>query len=360
MICRSIRVAATLAALLCAAELAAIAQPTPGQAAPAAAASSLPFVSPIFGDNMVLQRGKADTIWGWSDPGDQVRVQIGDKKATGTARADGLWQAEIQPPAAGGPYTMKITGHQTVELHNVLIGDVWLCGGQSNMQLPLPFTKDADDVIKAANYPDIRFFTVGGNPAYHPVNVIAGNWSAVSPESAPHLSAVAYYFARKVQQEIHVPIGLVIDALGGTPAEAWASEASLRQLHDFDVPLNLLDQLRSQNVPAYGNYIMHWYDTYDIGQKGHWEAADFDDSSWKQVTVPGGFAELGVPDQPAVVWFRKVITCPIRCRRAAPSFISASSSTWTRFTSMANGPERVHGSKTRASILPPLSSRAAM
>ncbi len=310
MICRSIRVAATFAALLFAAELAALAQPTPGQAAPAAAANSLPFVSTIFGDNMVLQRGKPNTIWGWSDPGDQVRVQIGDKKATGTARADGLWQADIQPPAPGGPYTVKITGHQTIELHNVLVGDVWLCGGQSNMQLPLPFTKDADDVMKAANYPEIRFFTVGGNPAYHPVNVIAGSWSVVSPDTAKSISAVGYYFARKIQQEMHVPIGLVVDALGGTPAEAWASEASLRPLHDFDVPLDLLDQYRAQGATAYGNYVMHWYDDYDIGQKGHWEAADFDDSSWKQVPVPGGFAELGVPDQPAVVWFRKEITLP--------------------------------------------------
>ena len=310
MICRSIRVAATLTAFLLAADLAALAQPTPGQAATSIAAKSLPFVSPIFGDNMVLQRGKPNAIWGWSDPGDQIRVQIGDNSATGTAGADGSWQATMQPPAAGGPYTVKITGHQTIELHNVLVGDVWLCGGQSNMQLTLPFTKDADEVIKSANDPEIRFFTVAGNPAYHPVDVIAGSWSVLSPDTAKSISAVGFYFARKVQQEIHVPIGLVVDALGGTPAEAWASEASLRPLHDFDVSLDLLDQYRAQGATAYGNYVMHWYDDYDIGQKGHWEAADFDDSAWKQVTVPGGFAELGVPDQPAVVWFRKVITLP--------------------------------------------------
>lgn len=307
---RSIRVAVAVAAVLLIAGPSAFAQPTPGVAATGAAAKSLPFVSTIFGDNMVLQRGKANTIWGWSDSGDRVRVQIGDKTATGTAGADGRWQVSIEPPAAGGPYTVKIAGHQSVELHNVLVGDVWLCGGQSNMQLALPFTKDADEAIKAANYPEIRFFSVSGNPAYHSVDVIAGSWSVVSPDSAPHLSAVAYYFARKVQQEMHVPIGLVIDALGGTPAEAWASEASLRPLHDFDVPLDLLDQYRAQGATPYGNYVMHWYDDYDIGQKGHWEAADFDDSGWKQVMVPGGFAELGVPDQPAVVWFRREITLP--------------------------------------------------
>jgi sialate O-acetylesterase len=311
MIRHSIRVPAAVAAFLVIAGLSAFAQPTPGQAAPASAvAKSLPFVSTIFGDNMVLQRGKPDAIWGWSDPGDVVRVQIGDNTATSTAGADGRWQAMIQPPAPGGPYTVKITGHQTVELHNVLVGDVWLCGGQSNMSLPLPFTKDGDAQIQSANDPEIRFFTVAGNPAYRPANVISGDWSVLSPETAKTISAVGYYFARKLQQEIHVPIGLVVDALGGTPAEAWASEASLRPLHDFDVPLDLLDQLRSAGGPEYGDYIMHWYDTYDVGLKADWEAPDFDDSAWKQVTVPGGFAELGVPDTPAVVWFRKEITLP--------------------------------------------------
>jgi len=116
---------------------------------------------------MVLQRGRLDTIWGWSDPGDTVRVQIGENSATGTAGTDRRWQVKIQPPAPGGPYTVKISGHQSAEMHNVLVGDVWLCGGQSNIGLPLRFTKNADEEIKAANYPDIRFFTVGGHPAYN-------------------------------------------------------------------------------------------------------------------------------------------------------------------------------------------------
>jgi sialate O-acetylesterase len=286
------------------------AQPTPGQAAPAPAAKSLPFVSPIFGDNMVLQRGKLDTIWGWSDPGDTIQVQIADRRANGTAGADHRWQVQIQPPAPGGPYTVKITGHQTIELHNVLVGDVWIGGGQSNMGLPLRFAKNADDEIKAANYPDIRFFTVQGHPAYHPVDVIDGSWRIVSPESASWISAVGYFFARKIEQEIHVPIGVVIDAVGGTPAESWTSEAALRPLHDFDIPLAELDRLKAANAPEYGNYVMHWYDQYDVGQKKHWASADLDDKDWKSVPVPGGFAELGVPDTPALVWFRKAVILP--------------------------------------------------
>ncbi|WP_109485607.1 sialate O-acetylesterase [Occallatibacter savannae] len=296
----------------------AVSQPTPGQTAQTPNAKALPFVSTIFGDNMVLQRGKPDAIWGWSDPGDTIRVEMGEKTATAVAGPDRRWQLKIDPPAAGGPYTLKISGHQTFELHNVLVGDVWLCGGQSNMGLPLRFTKNADEEIKAANYPEIRFFTVAGHPAYHHVDVIDGKWQAVSPETASWISAVGYYFARRVQKDVHIPIGLVVDAVGGTPAESWTSEASLRPLHDFDIPLAELDRLKSENAPEYGNYVMHWYDRYDTGQKNHWAAPELDDSAWKSVPVPGGFAELGVPDTPAVAWFRKEIVLPDPLPKATP------------------------------------------
>ena len=275
-----------------------------------AAIQPLPFVSPLFGDNMVLQRGKANTIWGWSDPGDKVRVEIAGKYASGVAEADGHWQVEIQPPPSGGPYTLTIKGHQTVELQNVLVGDVWLCGGQSNMQVGLRFVRNGEEEIKAADYPEIRFFTVAAHPAYHHTDVPQGSWKVISPETSDRVSAVAYYFARKVQQEIHIPIGLVVDALGGTPAEAWTSATALRPLKDFDVPLAELEKLVAAGAPEYGNYVMHWYDQYDIGLKGNWAAPDLDDSAWKFVEVPGGFSELGVPDTPAVVWFRKDIVLP--------------------------------------------------
>ena len=277
----------------------------------APAPKPLPFVSPIFGDNMVLQRGKPNTIWGWSDPGDKVTVEIADKKASAVAGSDRRWQVKIQPPPVGGPYEICISDAKTkVVLHEVLVGDVWLCGGQSNMQFGLRGAKDGEAEVKAANNPEIRYFTVAPHSAYHHTDVVEGTWKIVSPETADRVSAVAYYFARKVQQEIHVPIGLVVDCLGGTPAEAWTSAAALRPLRDFDVPLAELDKLAAANGPEYGNYIMHWYDQYDAGLKGNWAAPEFDDSAWKTVDVPGGFAEVGVPEQPAVVWFRREITLP--------------------------------------------------
>jgi len=311
-------IAFAAAGLLLLAGCSSFAQPTPGQSISAATAKTLPFVSPIFGDNMVLQRGKADSIWGWSEPGDTVRVQIGDKTATSVAGADRRWLVRIEPPAPGGPYTVTITGRETVEFHDVLVGDVWLCGGQSNMGLPLRFTQNGEEEVKAANFPEIRFFTVQGHPAYHHTDVIDGTWRAVSPEAANNISAVGYYFARKIQSEIHVPIGLVVDAVGGTPAESWTSEEALRPLHDFDVPLAELDRLKAEGGPEYGNYVMHWYDRYDTGQKNHWAALELDDTDWKPVPVPGGFAELGVPDTPAVVWFRNEITLPDPLPTPAP------------------------------------------
>ncbi|MGA2570921.1 MAG: sialate O-acetylesterase [Terracidiphilus sp.] len=280
------------------------------QSSAESAAKPLPFVSPVFGDNMVLQRGKADAIWGWSNPGDTVRVQIGSRTASAVAGADRRWQVKIKPPAAGGPYTVRIASSETAELRNVLVGDVWLCGGQSNMGVPLRFARNGADEAKAANYPEIRYFTVDGHPAYRHSDVVDGTWKVVSPETADRLSAVAYYFARKIQQETHVPIGLVVDAVGGTPAEAWTSADALRPLHDFDIPLAQLQQLAAEGAPEYGNYIMHWYDQYDIGLKGNWAAPDLDDSTWKPVNLPGGFAELGVPATPAVAWFRREIDLP--------------------------------------------------
>lgn len=280
----------------------------------AIAAPALPFVSPMFGDNMVLQRGKPNTFWGWAAPSERIRVQIGDKEAIGTATPDGRWELKLQPPTGSGPYTLRIAGTQTVEFTNVLVGDVWLCGGQSNMQFPLQSAHDGQAEVQQADHPEIRFFIVKSQPAYSRANVVQGSWKVCSPKNVTQdggLSAVAYYFARKLQSETNVPIGLVQDCLGGTPAEAWTSPEALRQLKDFDEGLNEVERLRAQGGPQYGNYIMHWYDEFDVGQKGqNWAATDLDDSDWKAVTIPGGFGELGVPDTPSVCYFRKNITLP--------------------------------------------------
>ncbi len=310
---RRVTVLALASTALAATGIAARAQNTPGIKAEAAASISiaLPFVSPIFGDNMVMQKGKPNTIWGWSQPGDAVRVDIGGHTAQATADKNGRWQVKLLPPDAAGPWVMRVAGRaQALTIKNILVGDVWIGGGQSNMALPLKFARDGDAEVKAANEPEIRYFNVSGHAAYHHTDIIQGAWKVVSPDTADSMSAVGYYFARKLHDEVHVPIGLVVDAVGGTPAESWTSAQSLATLKDFDPALAELKRLADSGAPEYGNFVMHWYDRYDMGLKGNWKDPGFDDTGWKPVTVPGGFAELGVPDTPALVWFRREITLP--------------------------------------------------
>lgn len=279
------------------------------------AKDGLPFVSPIFGNNMVLQRGKPNAIWGWAKPGEEIRVTVAGQTVTNVAGPDGRWQVKVMPPDVGGAYTIRITGTQTVEFTNVLVGDVWLCGGQSNMEFPLSRARNGEQEVKAANHPEIRFFIVGRQPAYEPAAIVQGKWRVCTPQTVTAdggLSAVAYYFARKIRSETNIPIGLVQDCVGGTPAETWVSAQTLKTLGDFDTALAELERLRAKGGPRYGNYIMHWYDEFDPGQKHGWTTAAFDDSGWKTVTIPGGFGELGVPDTPAVCYFRKTVTLPDR------------------------------------------------
>lgn len=281
----------------------------------AADSPPLPFLSPVFGDQMVLQRGKPNTLWGWAEAGQEVRITIGNKTAQTVTREDGHWSVQIEPPPVGGPYSVIIDGPQRVELRDVLVGDVWLCGGQSNMAMALAEARNGGEEVKAADHPQIRFFIVRPQVAYSPVEVPQGSWKVCSPDTVAErwggLSAVAYFFARRLRQEVDVPIGLVQDAVGGTPAETWTSTGALRRLQDFDEALDALDHFKAEGAPHYGNFVAHWYDEYDPGQKNNaWFQADLADAGWQSVTVPGGFRELGVPDTPAVAYFRRSVELP--------------------------------------------------
>jgi len=189
----------------------------------AAPTDTAPLLSPIFGDHMVLQRGKPNTFWGWAKPGEEIRVEIAGHAAKANAAADGRWEAQITPPTDPGPHTVTIAlpGETagTLELHDVLVGDVWLCGGQSNMELPLSRVRNAEAEIAAANHPQIRLFTVKSHAAYSPSSQVQGSWKVCSPKTVAEnggFSAVGYFFARKIQTETNVPIALLQDCLGGS------------------------------------------------------------------------------------------------------------------------------------------------
>ncbi|HEU4388386.1 MAG TPA: sialate O-acetylesterase, partial [Blastocatellia bacterium] len=178
----------------------------------------------------------------------------------------------------------------------------------------LPRARNGAEEVKSANHPEIRLYTVSRQVSYSGAAVPQGSWKICSPQTVAEgggFSAVAYFFGRRVQEEINVPIGLIQDCIGGTPAEAWTSPETLHRLKEFEPQLAELQRLKGKGGTEYGNFVMHWYDDYDIGSKGKsWAAVDLDDSAWKNVQVPGGFRELGVPDYPSVCWFRKTINLP--------------------------------------------------
>jgi len=180
-------------------------------------------INPVFGDEMVLQREMRVPVWGKGVPGEVVAVQIDNKKYTATVNKNGKWMIHTRPLPVGGPYTMKITGkNKVITLKGILSGDVWICSGQSNMQWPVIRAKDANREIAAANYPDIRLFTVRRTVSEKPLDMVQGKWVKCSPATVKHFSAVGYFFGRELYKSLKdVPIGLIHSSWGGTPAEAW-------------------------------------------------------------------------------------------------------------------------------------------
>ncbi len=180
---------------------------------------------------MVLQRDMPIHIWGDAAPGEQITVDLHGTTNTATTDNLGRWSLYLPAQSAGGPFTLTIHGTNTVQLEDILIGDLWLASGQSNMEMPLSgfpgsaVLKDADKEIAAANYPQIRLLLVEKDTSDYPLEDVkaATGWSLCTPETAKNFSAVAYFFARALQQKENVPIGLIDSTWGGTPAEAWTS-----------------------------------------------------------------------------------------------------------------------------------------
>ena len=199
-----------------------------GASAPLAWADVKP--NPLFSEGAVLQRGRSVPVWGTADPGEAVTVKIQDQTATATAGPDGKWMAKLGELKVGGPYTLTIAGKNTVEVPDVLVGDVWICSGQSNMEWTLNKAFEPQATIEKSADPKLRLFTVKKALSLTPVAEVAvapgqkqGVWLASGPESTPSFSAVGYYFGRDLRKVLDVPVGLIHTSWGGTPAEAWTS-----------------------------------------------------------------------------------------------------------------------------------------
>lgn len=180
----------------------------------------------LISDGMVLQQGIDVPLWGWADEGESVTVEFQNQKVTAAAK-DGKWMVRLKPLKAGGPFTLAVSGKNKIELKNVLVGEVWICSGQSNMQWQLRQTDNAEAEIASAKYPMIRLFTVPRLEVDAPVTDVKAGWKEASPETVPTFSAIGYYFGRDLHKARNVPIGLINNAVGGSPAESWTSNGVL-------------------------------------------------------------------------------------------------------------------------------------
>ncbi|SFU47438.1 sialate O-acetylesterase [Pustulibacterium marinum] len=178
----------------------------------------------VFSDHMVLQQNTNVKFWGWADPNEEVIISPSwtTKSYTTTGNNLAEWNTEIATPKAGGPYSITFKGYNYIEIKDVYIGEVWFCSGQSNMEMSASWgIENGEEEIQKSQYPEIRFFKVPKLSADSPQNNLPANWDVCTPESMKYNSALSYYFARKLQDSLNVPIGLMVSAWGGTPAEIW-------------------------------------------------------------------------------------------------------------------------------------------
>lgn len=183
----------------------------------------------IFTDNAVLQRDVAIPVWGTANDGEKVTVRFLDQVVTTVAK-DGKWMVRLAPIKAGGPFSLTIND---IELKNILIGEVWICSGQSNMQWDLARTTNAEATIAASRSPMIRLFTVGRKTSYTPLIEMTGKWALCTPETSAPFSAVGYFFGRDLQKALGVPVGLINTSWGGTGVETWTSMEGFKALPEY-------------------------------------------------------------------------------------------------------------------------------
>ncbi len=256
-----------------------------------------PLLHPLFSENAVLQRDRPLTMWGWTAPGQSVAVTFDGTSKTFVADNSGRWSAPIAAHAAGGPHSLEVAANgQSETRKNLLFGDVWLCSGQSNMGFSVNRTENAAAKAEAANYPDIRLLFVPHTIEETPIATIKSSWKICSPEAVGNFSAVGYFFGRKLNEELKVPIGLLDASWGGSVAEAWVSAEGLEKAGGFD---EFTSAIRDQTLGA-KRYAK------DPGTKENWQNADVSDADWTKMEVPVNTQFDGV------MWFRREVNVPAK------------------------------------------------
>jgi len=282
-------------------------------------------VADIFGDNMVLQAESPVNIWGTGSPGSRVEVLFRDQQKRVRVGSDSTWTTVLDPLEYGGPDSLVIvSGSHRITFQNVLVGEVWVCSGQSNMEMPLisgwARLNNAQEEVRNAVYPEIRLFTVARNVSFQPVDTIAtGGWKECSPETVPGFSATAYFFGREVHRELGVPVGLIHSSWGGTVAEAWTSRNTLQHFDDFAAQVELIaakairkDSLQSDYMKDIRKMEQEIAGLDEGIQEGDtvFATKKVDTSGWLTLDLPRMWeeTELGVFDGSA--WFIREVDIP--------------------------------------------------
>ena len=267
-------------------------------------------------DSMILQRDAKINIWGWAAKNEKINIKFNGKSYKATTGNDGKWLIQLPPMKAGGPYTMDIAGTNKISLKEILIGDVWICSGQSNMvhQMNIHDVTYAKDIVEA-NYPQIRHFWI---PTLTDLqgpkdDLPTGYWKPAVGDDVRPFSAVAYFFARKLYEKYQVPVGLINASVGGTPIEAWISEEGLK---DFSSIVNTIQinkdtsNINKMNRAALHNSVRPQQN--DMGMLGEkkWFDVSYTPKGWKTINIPGYWEDQGLKDLNGVVWYRKEINIP--------------------------------------------------
>ncbi|WP_428507706.1 sialate O-acetylesterase [Roseateles sp.] len=272
----------------------------------------------LFGEHMVLQREAPIPVWGWAEPGETVRLQFRGQSQTAQADAEGRWRVRLKPEAAGGPHTLRVSGSRSAKalvLGDVLVGEVWLCSGQSNMEWALRDSLNGPAEAAAARDDGIRHIKVAHRAALQPQDDIASAaWQPATAAHAAEFSAVAYHFAKRLRRELGVPVGLLNVSWGGTQIEAWMSPAALKSLADIaplleaPLPSSERDFVAQQEARMLSR-VKAWQGSGPAGaaEAESWANPDLDDRTWSSLQAPGIWETQGLKNLDGKLWYRKTL-----------------------------------------------------
>lgn len=270
----------------------------------------------IFSDNMVLQRNKTIPVWGSANVNEKITVEFDHQTKKTKADKNGKWIVRLDNETAGGPYQLTVKGKNTIIINDVLVGEVWICSGQSNMEMPIEGWGKIDNYkeeIANANYPMIRHFKVPNQVSSTPLtDVSGGSWQICSPATAGDFSAVAYFFGRELYNKLKVPIGLLNTSWGGTIVETWTSRKAFENSDEFKsmiagMPSLNLDSLAKVKTQETRKRLEALQGSLDVTDVDTWKDAGSNDSKWPKMQLPNLWESQQIGDLDGFVWFRKAI-----------------------------------------------------